>query len=73
MGFLPLQATTVEMTFMTKVLPGPSLSPLGDVPEPLAPGPEHAPNRDQAAGKEGDSKPPKVAGKGTWAPQTKKV
>lgn len=58
---------------MTKVLPGPSLSPLGDVPEPLAPGPEHAPNRDQAAGKEGDSKPPKVAGKGTWAPQTKKV
>ncbi|KAM5338429.1 zinc finger homeobox protein 2 isoform 2-T5 [Glossophaga mutica] len=46
---LLLVATTVEMTFMTKVLPGPSLSPLGDVPESLAPGPEPAPNREQAA------------------------
>lgn len=61
------------MTFVTKVLPGPSLSPLGDGPVPLAPGPEPAPGRDQAAGKEGDGKPPKVAGKGTWASQTKKV
>ncbi|XP_045048090.2 zinc finger homeobox protein 2 isoform X2 [Desmodus rotundus] len=50
-------ATTVEMTFMTKVLPGPSLSPLGDVPEPLAPGPEHAPNRDQAAAPSPASRP----------------
>ncbi|XP_016061332.1 PREDICTED: zinc finger homeobox protein 2 [Miniopterus natalensis] len=46
---LLLVATTVEMTFMTKVLPGPSLSPLGDGPEPLAPRPEPAPSRDQAA------------------------
>ncbi|XP_036305160.1 zinc finger homeobox protein 2 isoform X1 [Pipistrellus kuhlii] len=46
---LLLVATTVEMTFATKVLPGPSLSPLGDGPGPLAPGPEPAPGRDQAA------------------------
>ncbi|XP_066133588.1 zinc finger homeobox protein 2 [Saccopteryx bilineata] len=47
---LLLVATTVEMTFMTKVLPGPSLSPLGDSPELLAPGPEPTPKRDQVAG-----------------------
>lgn len=64
LGFLPLQATTVEMTFMTKVLPGPALCPLGDAPEPHALGPEAAPSREQGAGKNGDSKPVKVAGKG---------
>ncbi|XP_011371128.1 zinc finger homeobox protein 2 [Pteropus vampyrus] len=46
---LLLVATTVEMTFTTKVLPGPTLSPLGDGPEPPAPEPEPAPSRDQAA------------------------
>lgn len=53
LGSLPSQATTVEMTLTTKVLPGPTLSPLGDGPEPPAPGPESVPSRDQAAGKEG--------------------
>ncbi|KAB0392204.1 hypothetical protein E2I00_018503, partial [Balaenoptera physalus] len=43
------QATTVEMTLMTKVLPGPALSPLGDGPETPAPGPEPVPSRDKAA------------------------
>lgn len=51
------------MTFTTKVLPGPNLSLLGDGPEPPAPEPEPAPSRNQAAGKEGDGKPPKMAGK----------
>ncbi|TKC38206.1 hypothetical protein EI555_015802 [Monodon monoceros] len=46
---LLLAATTVEMTLTTKVLPGPTLSPLGDGPEPPAPGPESVPSRDQAA------------------------
>ncbi|KAF6352817.1 zinc finger homeobox 2 [Rhinolophus ferrumequinum] len=46
---LLLVATTVEMPLTTKVLPGPTLSPLGDGPEPLAPGPEPVPSRDQAA------------------------
>ncbi|KAI5771382.1 ZFHX2 [Gulo gulo luscus] len=46
---LLLVATTVEMTFMTKVLPGPALCPLGDVPEPHALGPEAAPGREQGA------------------------
>ncbi|XP_019518603.1 PREDICTED: zinc finger homeobox protein 2 isoform X2 [Hipposideros armiger] len=47
---LLLVATTVEMTFTTKVLPGPPLSPLEGDPDPLAPGPEPVPSRDQAAG-----------------------
>ncbi|XP_032712237.1 zinc finger homeobox protein 2 [Lontra canadensis] len=46
---LLLVATTVEMTFMTKVLPGPALCPLGDAPEPHALGPEAAPSREQEA------------------------
>ncbi|MBZ3881305.1 Zinc finger homeobox protein 2 [Sciurus carolinensis] len=46
---LLLVATTVEMTFMTKVLPGPTLSPLEDGPAPPTPGPEPTPSRDQAA------------------------
>ncbi|XP_036095046.1 zinc finger homeobox protein 2 isoform X2 [Rousettus aegyptiacus] len=46
---LLLVATTVEMTFTTKVLPGPNLSLLGDGPEPPAPEPEPAPSRNQAA------------------------
>ncbi|XP_027775894.2 zinc finger homeobox protein 2 [Marmota flaviventris] len=46
---LLLVATTVEMTFMTKVLPGPILSPLEDDPAPPTPGPEPTPSRDQAA------------------------
>ncbi|KAM6180982.1 zinc finger homeobox protein 2 [Erethizon dorsatum] len=46
---LLLVATTVEMTFPTKVLPGPSLSPLEDGPEAPTPGPEPIPSRDQAA------------------------
>ncbi|XP_060150604.1 zinc finger homeobox protein 2 [Globicephala melas] len=46
---LLLAATTVEMTLTTKVLPRPTLSPLGDGPEPPAPGPESVPSRDQAA------------------------
>lgn len=54
LGFLPSQATTVEMTFTTKVLPGPTLCPLGDAPEAPAPGPEPAPSREQGAGKKGD-------------------
>ncbi|KAK2495563.1 hypothetical protein MC885_009241 [Smutsia gigantea] len=44
---LLLVATTVEMTFTTKVLPGPTLSPLGDDPDPPVPGPEPVPSRDQ--------------------------
>lgn len=52
------------MTFTTKVLPGPTLCPLGDAQEPPAPGPEPAPSREQGAGKNGDGKPAKVAGKG---------
>ncbi|XP_042798709.1 zinc finger homeobox protein 2 isoform X3 [Panthera leo] len=46
---LLLVATTVEMTFTTKVLPGPTLCPLGDAPEPPAPGPEPEPSREQGA------------------------
>uniref|UniRef100_A0A452QTM7 Zinc finger homeobox 2 n=1 Tax=Ursus americanus TaxID=9643 RepID=A0A452QTM7_URSAM len=46
---LLLVATTVEMTFTTKVLPGPTLCPLGDAQEPPAPGPEPAPSREQGA------------------------
>ena len=61
---LLLVATTVEMTLTTKVLPGPALSPLGDGPEPPAPGPEPEPSRDQAAGKEGDGRPPKCQERG---------
>jgi zinc finger homeobox protein 2 len=72
LGFLTLQATTVEMTFMTKVLPEPTLSLLEDGPEPPTPGPEPALSKDQAAGKEGDNTPPKVADKGTLSPWTKK-
>ena len=49
---LPSQATTVEMTLTTKVLPGPALSPLGDGPEPPSPAPEPVPSRAQAAGKD---------------------
>ncbi|KAB1277451.1 Zinc finger homeobox protein 2 [Camelus dromedarius] len=45
---LLLVATTVEMTLTTKVLPGPTLSPQGDGPEPPAPGPEPMPSRNQA-------------------------
>ncbi|XP_008564823.1 PREDICTED: zinc finger homeobox protein 2 [Galeopterus variegatus] len=46
---LLLVATTVEMTFTTKVLPGPTLSPLEEGPEVPTPGPEAASSRDQAA------------------------
>ncbi|XP_020042765.2 zinc finger homeobox protein 2 [Castor canadensis] len=46
---LLLVATTVEMTFMTKVLPEPTLSLLEDGPEPPTPGPEPALSKDQAA------------------------
>ncbi|XP_017400119.1 zinc finger homeobox protein 2 [Cebus imitator] len=46
---LLLVATTVEMTFTTKVLSGPTLSPLDDGQEPPTHGPEPAPRRDQAA------------------------
>uniref|UniRef100_A0A8C6QGC9 Zinc finger homeobox 2 n=1 Tax=Nannospalax galili TaxID=1026970 RepID=A0A8C6QGC9_NANGA len=46
---LLLVATTVEMTFATKVLPGPTLNPLEDGPEHPTPGPEPTPKRDQAA------------------------
>ncbi|XP_004864212.1 zinc finger homeobox protein 2 isoform X1 [Heterocephalus glaber] len=45
---LLLVATTVEMTFTTKVLSGPLLCPLEDGPEPPTPGPEPIPGRDQA-------------------------
>ncbi|XP_038439662.1 zinc finger homeobox protein 2 isoform X2 [Canis lupus baileyi] len=44
---LLLVATTVEMTFTTKVLPGPTLCPLGDAPEPPAPEPEPVSSREQ--------------------------
>ncbi|XP_076983264.1 zinc finger homeobox protein 2 isoform X1 [Tamandua tetradactyla] len=47
---LLLVATTVEISFPTKVLHGPTLSPLEDGPEPLTPGPELAPSRDQTSG-----------------------
>ncbi|XP_035116033.3 zinc finger homeobox protein 2 [Callithrix jacchus] len=46
---LLLVATTVEMTFTTKVLSGPTLSPLDDGQEPPTHGPEPTPSRDQAA------------------------
>ncbi|CAD7691397.1 unnamed protein product [Nyctereutes procyonoides] len=44
---LLLVATTVEMTFTTKVLSGPTLCPLGDAPEPPAPEPEPVSSREQ--------------------------
>lgn len=53
------------MTFATKVLPGPMLSPLEDGPELPPLGPEHTVSRDQMAGKE-DSE-------GTRLPRTKKA
>nr|XP_004661861.2 zinc finger homeobox protein 2 isoform X2 [Jaculus jaculus] len=56
---LLLVATTVEMTFETKVLPGPTLSPLEDGPEPSTPGPEHTHSRDQA--EEGPSLTPEAS------------
>lgn len=46
---LLLVATTVEMTFATKMLPGPTLNPVEDGLERPAPGPEPTPNRDQVA------------------------
>ncbi|KAL4694581.1 hypothetical protein H8957_002339 [Semnopithecus entellus] len=46
---LLLVATTVEMTFTTKVLSGPTLSPLDDGQEPPTHGPEPTPSRDQTA------------------------
>ncbi|XP_076787109.1 zinc finger homeobox protein 2 isoform X2 [Arvicanthis niloticus] len=46
---LLLVATTVEMTFATKMLPGPTLDPVEDGLERPAPEPEPTPNRDQAA------------------------
>ncbi|XP_007536584.1 zinc finger homeobox protein 2 [Erinaceus europaeus] len=46
---LLLVATTIEMTFTTKVLPRPNLSPQGDGPEPPASGPEPTPSREQTA------------------------
>nr|XP_016781384.3 zinc finger homeobox protein 2 isoform X2 [Pan troglodytes] len=46
---LLLVATTVEMTFTTKVLSGPTLSPLDNGQEPPTHGPEPTPSRDQAA------------------------
>ncbi|XP_054989950.1 zinc finger homeobox protein 2 [Sorex araneus] len=45
---LLLVATTVEMTFSTKVLPAPSTSPQGEGPEPPAPALEPGSSRDQA-------------------------
>ncbi|ELW69262.1 Zinc finger homeobox protein 2 [Tupaia chinensis] len=45
---LLLVATTVEMTLTTKVLPGPTLSPLEDGPEAPTPGPVPAPSSNQA-------------------------
>ncbi|KAL4693017.1 hypothetical protein H8959_016827 [Pygathrix nigripes] len=46
---LLLVATTVEMTFTTKVLSVPTLSPLDDGQEPPTHGPEPTPSRDQTA------------------------
>ncbi|XP_023086160.1 zinc finger homeobox protein 2 [Piliocolobus tephrosceles] len=46
---LLLVATTVEMTFTTKVLSGPTLSPLDDGQEPPTHGPGPTPSRDQTA------------------------
>ncbi|XP_054232814.1 zinc finger homeobox protein 2 isoform X5 [Homo sapiens] len=46
---LLLVATTVEMTFTTKVLSAPTLSPLDNGQEPPTHGPEPTPSRDQAA------------------------
>nr|XP_018865176.2 zinc finger homeobox protein 2 isoform X2 [Gorilla gorilla gorilla] len=46
---LLLVATTVEMTFTTKVLSGPTLSLLDNGQEPPTQGPEPTPSRDQAA------------------------
>uniref|UniRef100_A0A2K6Q256 Zinc finger homeobox 2 n=1 Tax=Rhinopithecus roxellana TaxID=61622 RepID=A0A2K6Q256_RHIRO len=46
---LLLVATTVEMTFTTKVLSGPTLSLLDDGQEPPTHGPEPTPSRDQTA------------------------
>ncbi|XP_050999058.1 LOW QUALITY PROTEIN: zinc finger homeobox protein 2 [Acomys russatus] len=46
---LLLVATTVEMTFATKMLPGPTLSPVEDGLEHPSPGPEPTPSRDQVA------------------------
>uniref|UniRef100_A0A0D9RTT2 Zinc finger homeobox 2 n=1 Tax=Chlorocebus sabaeus TaxID=60711 RepID=A0A0D9RTT2_CHLSB len=46
---LLLVATTVEMTFTTKVLSGPTLSPPDDGQEPPTHGPEPTPSRDQTA------------------------
>lgn len=63
-GFPTLQATTVEMTFATKMLPGLTPTPVEDGLERPTPGPEPTPSRDQVAGKEGFSIPPKMAGKG---------
>ncbi|KAM6200942.1 zinc finger homeobox protein 2 [Rhynchocyon petersi] len=47
---LLLVATTVEMTFMTKVLHGPSLGPVEESPEPPIPGPEPAPRKNHPSG-----------------------
>ncbi|XP_001369416.1 zinc finger homeobox protein 2 isoform X2 [Monodelphis domestica] len=55
---LLLVATTVEMTFLTKVLPGTSLSPIGDSPEPPAPGTEPGSSGDSAV--EGPNPIPEV-------------
>lgn len=55
--FLLCQATTVEMTFSTKVLPAPSTSAQAENPEPPIPGLEPGPSRDQATGEEGPGKP----------------
>ncbi|XP_071070110.1 zinc finger homeobox protein 2 isoform X2 [Dasypus novemcinctus] len=57
---LLLVATTVEMTFPTKVLRGRTLSSLGDGPEPMTPGTEFAPSRNQASG-EGPNSAPEVS------------
>lgn len=46
---LLLVATTVEMTFATKMLPGPTLNPVEDGLDHPAPGAEPTPNRDQVA------------------------
>jgi zinc finger homeobox protein 2 len=52
------------MTFATKMLPGPTLNPVEDGLDHPAPGAEPTPNRDQVAGKEVYSIPPKVAERG---------